>query len=132
MRIIEHYLVMYASFLQKTEGDRFETTLDEISEKLNCSKNNTKIVLRSLKQEDWIEWHSQRGRGKRSIITFKVNIVNSVKTYISEQLEKGNFIEGSNFLKSLPLEKEMNEVIIHYIETGYCPKKENKEECLYS
>ncbi|SDW70752.1 ABC transporter substrate-binding protein [Paenibacillus sp. PDC88] len=50
-----------------------QITLDEMAETLECTHRNALNIIRKMEAEGWIEWHSQRGRGKRSELKFRVD-----------------------------------------------------------
>ncbi|MCM3781687.1 ABC transporter substrate-binding protein [Neobacillus mesonae] len=50
-----------------------QITLDEMAETLECTHRNALNIIRRMEANGWIEWHSQRGRGKRSELKFLVD-----------------------------------------------------------
>lgn len=50
-----------------------QITLDEMADTLECTHRNALNIIRKMEAEGWIEWHSQRGRGKRSKLIFLVD-----------------------------------------------------------
>ncbi|WP_211748528.1 ABC transporter substrate-binding protein [Paenibacillus sp. Marseille-Q4541] len=50
-----------------------QITLDELALTLECTHRNALNIIRKMEAHGWIEWHAQRGRGKRSELFFRVD-----------------------------------------------------------
>jgi len=52
------------------QGQQIDTTLQALSEVLNCSRRHVRSLLSSMQEEGWLTWQAEAGRGKRSRLTF--------------------------------------------------------------
>lgn len=55
---------------QSCEGLPQQTTLDDLSLRLNCSRRHMRNLLNAMQQQGWLEWHAEAGRSKRSQLNF--------------------------------------------------------------
>ncbi|MCC3702633.1 HTH-type transcriptional regulator SgrR [Rouxiella badensis] len=55
---------------QHCQGQSAETTLQSLSEAINCSRRHMRSLLGSMQNEGWINWEAESGRGKKSRLTF--------------------------------------------------------------
>ncbi|KQN49379.1 transcriptional regulator SgrR [Serratia sp. Leaf50] len=55
---------------QFCHGESTETTLQALSEVVNCSRRHMRSLLNKMQLEGWIHWEAEVGRGKRSRLTF--------------------------------------------------------------
>lgn len=55
---------------QSCHGDETETTLQALSEVMNCSRRHMRSLLSTMQDEGWLQWQAEAGRGKRSRLIF--------------------------------------------------------------
>ncbi len=55
---------------QSCNGQTKETTLNDLSLQLNCSRRHMRNLLNAMQAAGWLEWQAEAGRGKRSRLTF--------------------------------------------------------------
>lgn len=55
---------------QSCHGEETETTLQALSEILNCSRRHMRSLLNAMQELGWLAWDAEAGRGKRSRLTF--------------------------------------------------------------
>lgn len=55
---------------QHFQGQTTDTTLQELTGVLNCSRRHIRSLLNAMQQEGWLIWQAEAGRGKRSQLSF--------------------------------------------------------------
>ncbi|WP_034945791.1 HTH-type transcriptional regulator SgrR [Erwinia oleae] len=55
---------------QSCQGQTQETTLNDLAERLNCSRRHMRNLLNAMQKAGWLSWQAEAGRGKRSTLTF--------------------------------------------------------------
>ncbi|MFS1513903.1 SgrR family transcriptional regulator [Chengkuizengella sp. SCS-71B] len=128
MKLIEHYLILHTAFKNQKSSVEIETTLNEIIDILGCSRSNAKTVLNRLDKKGWLKWKPGNGRGYRSLINFKLSLIDSIKMYANEQLAQDHFKEGMEFLQSLSIPSKIHNILGQYLEEWFGFKSEEKKK----
>ncbi|RYC41132.1 HTH-type transcriptional regulator SgrR [Pectobacterium zantedeschiae] len=55
---------------QHFQGQTTDTTLQDLTGVLNCSRRHIRSLLNAMQQEGWLVWQAEAGRGKRSQLSF--------------------------------------------------------------
>ena len=55
---------------QSCHGEETHTTLQALSEVMNCSRRHMRSLLTTMQEQGWINWQAEAGRGKRSTLNF--------------------------------------------------------------
>ncbi|WP_059046923.1 ABC transporter substrate-binding protein [Paenibacillus rubinfantis] len=72
MKLHHQYLQLHSRFGARNMDEHTGVTLDELASVLGCTHRNALTVIRRMEQLEWIEWRSQRGRGARSVLRFRI------------------------------------------------------------
>jgi SgrR family transcriptional regulator len=73
MKLESHYIRLHESFPKQPANAALETTLDEIAALLDCTHRNAVLLLKRMSERSWLLWEPERGRGRRSRLTFLVD-----------------------------------------------------------
>ncbi|ANS74586.1 hypothetical protein AWM70_08310 [Paenibacillus yonginensis] len=73
-------------------------TIEQLSEFLNCTPRNVKIILRRLEELGYIRWEAGRGRGHKSKIQFIRSRHNVIAEAFRRELGKGHIKEAIDLL----------------------------------
>jgi SgrR family transcriptional regulator len=65
-RLQQHFIRLW----QACQGLEQETTLEELAQKLSCSRRHMRTLLNSMQDKGWLHWQTEVGRGKRSRLKF--------------------------------------------------------------
>lgn len=65
-RLQQHFIRLW----QTCKGMTQETTLEELAEKLSCSRRHMRTLLNGMQAKGWLDWKTEVGRGKRSQLKF--------------------------------------------------------------
>jgi len=55
---------------QSCQGVDQETTLNELADRLHCSRRHMRNLLNAMQEAGWLIWQAEAGRGKRSTLSF--------------------------------------------------------------
>lgn len=105
MKTAEHYLNILLSLPpNQPESTEVSVTIQTLSEALECSPRNVKLILRRLEEEGFIEWRAGVGRGKASRMTLLKGINEIADEYFHKLLVKDKIKEAMDYLyrRSLP------------------------------
>jgi len=69
MKLYNHYLRLHACY---GESEQTAITLAEVAAALDCTQRNAVTIVRGMREQGWIVWSAQRGRGHRSKLRFLV------------------------------------------------------------
>lgn len=69
MKLHRQFLLLHSRYGEQQIN---QVTLDEVAEVLDCTHRNALTIIGRMRQQGWIDWQSQRGRGKRSLLIFAV------------------------------------------------------------
>ena len=65
-RLQQHFIRLW----QACKGQDQETTLEELAQKLSCSRRHMRTLLNGMQTKGWLNWQTEVGRGKRSQLKF--------------------------------------------------------------
>ena len=65
-RLQQHFIRLW----QACKGLEQETTLEELAQKLSCSRRHMRTLLNGMQDNGWLHWQTEVGRGKRSQLKF--------------------------------------------------------------
>ncbi|TBL78678.1 ABC transporter substrate-binding protein [Paenibacillus thalictri] len=70
MKLESHYIRLRQQLPSSAETASLDITLDEIAAALGCTHRNAVLLLKRMSDNGWISWSPERGRGKKSKLTF--------------------------------------------------------------
>lgn len=65
-RLRKQFEKLYGHYHLSSEG----VQIDDIADLLCCTRRNTRMVLKKMSEEKWIDWIPAVGRGKSSVLEF--------------------------------------------------------------
>ncbi|PGW33087.1 peptide-binding protein [Bacillus cereus] len=100
MIILEQYMHLWLQYGKgRAEGDKFEVTIQNISETLFCTERNSKLIIKKLEELNWIMWFPGRGRGNRSKLLFQKHPHSLILERGKEITKQGDVKSGSAFIE---------------------------------
>ncbi|PES73929.1 peptide-binding protein [Bacillus cereus] len=100
MIILEQYMHLWIQYGKgRAEGDKFEVTIQNISETLFCTERNSKLIIKKLEELNWIMWFPGRGRGNRSKLLFQKHPLSLILERGKEITKQGDVKSGSAFIE---------------------------------
>ncbi len=105
MNTIEYYIELRFAFSTVSERIPVTVTLKQISEILHCTLRNTRILLKKMHTEGYIDWESGKGRGKQSQLTFSFPLSSVIILHFQSFIEQKKIEEAIQFLdrKEIPI-----------------------------
>ncbi|WP_338554425.1 ABC transporter substrate-binding protein [Paenibacillus sp. KS-LC4] len=101
MKHKEHYISLLLSLPGKQhKGTTIPITISELTEVLNCTPRNVKLVLRRLVEEGFVAWSAGVGRGHISQLTVIRGLEDVLTEHFNELLAKGKMKEAIDFISS--------------------------------
>lgn len=103
MDVSEHYIQLRLIFLHVHEEQEVHTTVGELAQHLCCTMRNMNLIMNKFKENGWVLWNPQRGRGRTSVLVFCVPLLEVARERF-DHLLYGNRIEDAYKLAStLPI-----------------------------
>jgi SgrR family transcriptional regulator len=99
MQTAYHYLRIRNHFRSVAEGERIETSLQELADILCCSTRNVKMIIKQLTELKWMQWISGRGRGNFSQLCFLVKADDVVLLVAQHHVKRGDLNEALDTLR---------------------------------
>jgi len=110
MKIRKHYLALRRCFPQLTEDVPLETTLDELSQLLDCTHRNMVLLLKRMQQEGWLTWAPKKGRGNRSTLLFTSRQEDILMLEAQEMVHKHNLRSALELLQTYEASPALREL----------------------
>lgn len=70
MDISEHYMQLRLKFQHIQDDQELHITIGELAGHLCCTMRNMNLIMNKFKENGWVSWSPQRGRGKKSVLVF--------------------------------------------------------------
>ncbi|MCQ4087957.1 ABC transporter substrate-binding protein [Saccharibacillus sp. JS10] len=92
MKLHRQFLLLHERYgAEATEANGVQLTLAEVAETLDCTHRSALTVIGKMGDAGWIQWLSQRGRGKRSELVFHVTPEEIAAQSVAEAIRRGDF-----------------------------------------
>ncbi|PFM63582.1 peptide-binding protein [Bacillus cereus] len=100
MTILEQYMNLWLQYGKgRSEGEKLEMTIQNISETLFCTERNSKLIIKKLEELNWILWFPGRGRGNRSKLSFQKHPLSLILERGKEITKRGDVKSGIAFIE---------------------------------
>jgi MarR-like DNA-binding transcriptional regulator SgrR of sgrS sRNA len=130
MIIVDHYINLFLYFPGLKVREKREITVSKVSKILFCTERNSKLILKRLEGEKWVEWIPGKGRGNHSSITFLMEPGELVLNLAKEFVKKGYPREARKIIEDysaqFPILKDRFDMWFHSL-FGFHTANEVKE-----
>ncbi|MGN7412576.1 ABC transporter substrate-binding protein [Paenibacillus sp. SAF-068] len=115
MKLHQQYLLLHRQYGHLTEH---ELTLANLAELLDCTHRNTLTIVKKMVAHKWINWISQRGRGRRSSLTLLIPADQIAAEYMMQAMNRRELQEAaeqvSAFSSSTTMQDYLNQWLLGY------------------
>lgn len=87
--MLEQYIRLRTAKPEGKTGEAVEMTLDEVADKLCCTRRNATLTLKKMQQRGWLAWQPGRGRGNRSTLICYLEPADLMLSTAKELVQKG-------------------------------------------
>lgn len=98
MLLAEQYLRLRRTLDHVRDGEEVSISLPELEEIFVCSSRNCQMIMQKLLRTEWITWTPGRGRGNRSLLSFRQNREELLLQTAKSHVEKGQLKEAIQFV----------------------------------
>lgn len=91
----------------------------EIASILFCSSRNVHLILNRWIEEGYVQWKSQRGRGKKSTLTFLTSIDEAALLHVQKLIQKEKVKEAMDFATQNSFSNELKEKLVSIIRQSF-------------
>ncbi|PQP81156.1 ABC transporter substrate-binding protein [Paenibacillus sp. PCH8] len=115
MKLHQQYLLLHNEYGHQTEH---EITLADLAQLLDCTHRNTLTIVKKMVTHDWINWVSQRGRGRRSSLTLLVPADQIAAEYMMQAMNRQELQKAAEqvraFSSSTTMQDHLNQWLLGY------------------
>jgi SgrR family transcriptional regulator len=126
LKRLEQYVLLQRYFGDRI-GERLETSTDELTDVLRCTKRNVKLILRKLEEARWIKWQAGRGRGNFSTLTLLIQADEYLLEEAKQLVEKGQFTQAMEFLRRYPLSAQYTGHLLEWLSSAFGYRVEERQ-----
>lgn len=92
MKLHRQFLLLHERYgIEEAGAAGVQVTLAEVAETLDCTHRSALTVVGKMADAGWIHWSSQRGRGKRSGLSFRVTPEDIAAQSVADAIRRGDF-----------------------------------------
>ncbi|MEO9386721.1 HTH-type transcriptional regulator SgrR [Chromobacterium phragmitis] len=95
-------LQQYSRLHQRFEGQDVDTSLQELSELLCCTRRHMRSLLAQMQALGWLDWAARPGRGQRSRLRFLRGVAELQRQQAEQLLEQGRVEQAVALLDDDP------------------------------
>lgn len=102
MEVTEHYIQLRLIFPHVHEEEEVEITMGVLATHLCCTMRNMNLIMNKFLDNGWVRWSPQRGRGKKSILVFRLSLQEVAGEWFERLLHNNKIEEAYTLAASLP------------------------------
>lgn len=115
MKLHHQFLLLHSQYGQHLE---VQITLDELATTFECTHRNALNLITRMAEQGWIKWNAQRGRGRRSTLTFLIQpeeiAIESMMQTIQRKDIQQTLTEIRQYAQSSTLEHRVQDWLFGY------------------
>lgn len=112
MYILEHYFTLKKHYDDVKDGEETFSSISDVSKILYCSIRNANFILNKIKENGWITWQSERGRGKKSRLIFKKSMISAANDHLLYLIEQKGLEKAYEFIKEGPFSNDIMKSLV--------------------
>ncbi|MCY9666503.1 ABC transporter substrate-binding protein [Paenibacillus alginolyticus] len=99
MHLVHNYLEISNAYSRIKKGQPFKVTMSELSNILNCTARNTKIIISKMVEHNWVHFVSGLGRGNSSELTLLLDYEVTLQHEVQELVKSGQLEQAFNLIR---------------------------------
>ncbi|WP_433751678.1 ABC transporter substrate-binding protein [Paenibacillus amylolyticus] len=103
MDVSEHYIQLRLNFPHVNDEQEVHTTVGELADFLCCTMRNMNLIMNKFKENEWVRWNPQRGRGKKSVLVFCVPLLEVARERFNHLLNGNRMEDAYELAATLPI-----------------------------
>ncbi|WP_340027191.1 ABC transporter substrate-binding protein [Paenibacillus sp. FSL H7-0940] len=103
MDVSEHYIQLRLNFPHVHDEQEVLTTVGELADLLCCTMRNMNLIMNKFKENGWVRWNPQRGRGKKSMLVFCVPLLEVARERFDHLLDGNRMEDAYELAATLPI-----------------------------
>lgn len=115
MKLHHQFLLLHSQYGQQVE---VLVTLDELAITFDCTHRNALNLITRMAEQGWVKWTAQRGRGRRSTLTFLIQpeeiAIESMMQTIQRKDIQQTLTEIRQYAQSSTLENRLQDWLFGY------------------
>ncbi|MBP2080184.1 ABC transporter substrate-binding protein [Oceanobacillus polygoni] len=118
MDVLEYYINLKC-LPEYQQAHEILISKQEIAGILFCSSRNVHYILQRWIQEGYVDWKSQRGRGKKSSLTFLKSLDEAVLLHVKKLVQKEKVKEAMSFALQNKFSTGLKETLLSTIQKAF-------------
>ncbi|GAE28553.1 oligopeptide ABC transporter [Halalkalibacter wakoensis JCM 9140] len=127
MDVLEYYIEL-KRLPEYEQAEEIYISKQEIADVLFCSSRNVHYILQRWIEEGYVHWKSQRGRGKKSTLTFLKSMDAAVLLHVETLVQKGKVKEAMSFAMENNFSSGLQETLLSTIQKAFGIQQIEDEE----
>ncbi|MFA1819373.1 ABC transporter substrate-binding protein [Virgibacillus oceani] len=128
MDVLEYYIDL-KSLPEYQQAQKIVISKNEIASILYCSTRNVHHIVQKWTQAGYVDWKSQRGRGKKSTLTFLKSLDEAALLLVNNLIKKDKVKEAMSFAIESKFPPELKETLLSTLQRSFGIQHiENQEE----
>jgi MarR-like DNA-binding transcriptional regulator SgrR of sgrS sRNA len=123
LKLHQQYLLLHS---QLGDTSEHSITLADLAILLDCTHRNTLTIVKKMVALGWIDWHAQRGRGRRSTLSLLIPANQIAAEYMMQAMNRRELQEAADqvraFSNSMSMQHVLNQWLLgysgHHTESG--------------
>lgn len=125
MEVLEYYIDLKFKYQQ---ADKILISKQEIADILFCSSRNAHYILQKWIEKGYVAWKGQRGRGKKSTLTFLKSFDEAALLHVENLVKKEKVKEAVNFAIQSNFSSSLKENLLSTIKNAFGIQHIEKQE----
>ncbi|MBS4179573.1 ABC transporter substrate-binding protein [Lederbergia citrea] len=127
-QISNDYILLRKAFIDVKENEPIPVSMDMLSNIWFCTPRNAKIIVTKMVNHGWVEFVSGRGRGNRSLLTFKETLEEILFNQAIHFVKQGELKEALDQIQLFGEETNVKERIMSWLSDYFGYKVENEKD----
>jgi MarR-like DNA-binding transcriptional regulator SgrR of sgrS sRNA len=119
MNTIDYYMELRFAFHTTSDHTPISVQTNQIADILHCSLRNTRILLKKMNAEGFIDWKSGKGRGNRSYLAFQLPLSSVVILHFQGLIQQNKINEAVQFLDRKEIPMEIKKKCYHHLRPSF-------------
>lgn len=118
MDVLEYYIDLKC-LPEYQQAHEIRISKQEIADILFCTSRNAHYILQKWTQEGYINWDGQRGRGKKSTLTFLKSLDEAAYLHVKHLIQREKVKEAVSFATASHFSAELKEMLLNTIQKAF-------------
>ncbi|UQZ32726.1 hypothetical protein C2I18_03630 [Paenibacillus sp. PK3_47] len=102
MQLLDHYIQLRKAIPDVSEAEALKITIPMLSQHLSCTMRNVNLLINRMKEQGWLEWYPERGRGRYSTLICHYPLRDAARVAFEDRVRSNRLDEALTLAQELP------------------------------